>query len=263
MTIQEALPDTKKWWPSCDIRTKLNCLLGRVPKPGEADKTRLLLSASPLPPHPRIQKCIVDECRRSNLVWVGLHKVASLQPDEIEELYTRRWSWEGWEAQMFGQLISSGYSGISLVRPQKHLPKWDQGFVSLLMFGGAEDALHRLGVPLKAVVAVEISPGNWSLLRYWREETEQAGFLVEMDDARQVEIRLFSEQGWRVWSSCWGESHATMSQVLIGLAGRHSSLFYEFWRILYCVRDIMARACRKTQGIWWHYRFSPFHREKF
>lgn len=61
---------------------------------------------------------------------------------------------------MFGQLISSGYSGISLVRPQKHLPKWDQGFVSLLMFGGAEDALHRLGVPLKAVVAVEISPGN-------------------------------------------------------------------------------------------------------
>lgn len=59
MTIQEALPHTQKWWPSCDIRTKLNCLLGRVAKPGVADKTRLLLSASRLPPHPRIQKCIV------------------------------------------------------------------------------------------------------------------------------------------------------------------------------------------------------------
>lgn len=58
------------------------------------------------------------------------------------------------------QLISSGYTGISLVRPQKHLAEWDQGFVSLLMFGGAEVALHRLGVPLKALVAVEIYPGN-------------------------------------------------------------------------------------------------------
>ena len=52
---------------------------------------------------------------------------------------------------------------------------------------GAEVALHRLGIPLKAVVAVEISPVNMrSLLHHWWEETKQTGLQVEMDDVRQL-----------------------------------------------------------------------------
>jgi site-specific DNA-cytosine methylase len=45
--------------------------------------------------------------------------------------------------------------------------------------GGAEVALHRLGIHLMTVVSVEISEVNKRILRYWWIQT-QTGELIEI-----------------------------------------------------------------------------------
>lgn len=49
---------------------RIRCALGRF---GDA-----------LPP--AVQKSVLEECRKWNLVWVGKNKVATLEPDEMEFL---------------------------------------------------------------------------------------------------------------------------------------------------------------------------------
>jgi site-specific DNA-cytosine methylase len=44
------------------------------------------LANSEDPPSPEVQKYVLEQCRKWNLVWVGRHRVAPLEPDEIESL---------------------------------------------------------------------------------------------------------------------------------------------------------------------------------
>ncbi|GMJ04252.1 domains rearranged methylase 1 [Hibiscus trionum] len=44
--------------------------------------------------------------------------------------------------------------------------------------GGAEVALHRLHIPLKVVVSVEISEVNRNIVRSWWQRTDQQGTLI-------------------------------------------------------------------------------------
>lgn len=85
-TIHEALPITKKWWPSWDERTKLNCLQTCTASAKLTERLRKALEDWDDEPPLRIQKYVVEECRKWNLVWVGRNKVAPLEPDEIESL---------------------------------------------------------------------------------------------------------------------------------------------------------------------------------
>ncbi|KAK1269961.1 GDSL esterase/lipase [Acorus gramineus] len=52
--------------------------------------------------------------------------------------------------------------------------------------GGAEVALHRLGIHLKAVVCVEISEVNRNIVRSWWEQTNQTGTLIDIADIQQL-----------------------------------------------------------------------------
>ncbi|KAK3410204.1 hypothetical protein EUGRSUZ_J02221 [Eucalyptus grandis] len=87
-TIHEALPLTKKWWPSWDTRTKLNCLQTCIGSAKLTERIRKALEHhdGESEPPPRIQKYVLDECRKWNLVWVGRNKLAPLEPDEVEML---------------------------------------------------------------------------------------------------------------------------------------------------------------------------------
>ncbi|XP_059655055.1 DNA (cytosine-5)-methyltransferase DRM1A-like [Cornus florida] len=51
---------------------------------------------------------------------------------------------------------------------------------------GAEVALHRLGIPLKNVVSVEISEVNRNIVRCWWEQTNQKGNLIDLADVQQL-----------------------------------------------------------------------------
>ncbi|KAK9923218.1 hypothetical protein M0R45_031647 [Rubus argutus] len=85
-TIHEAFPLTRKWWPSWDIRTKLNCI---VTCHSSAKLTERIMKAlegyDGIPPE-RVPRGVIHECRKWNLVWVGRNKVAPLELDEIEML---------------------------------------------------------------------------------------------------------------------------------------------------------------------------------
>ncbi|KAF3674441.1 DNA (cytosine-5)-methyltransferase DRM2 [Capsicum annuum] len=85
-TINEALPLTKKWWPSWDPRTKLNCLQTAIGSARLTDRIRKAVEAFDGEPPMRVQQYVLDQCRKWNLVWVGRNKVAPLEPDEVEML---------------------------------------------------------------------------------------------------------------------------------------------------------------------------------
>ncbi|KAK1432761.1 hypothetical protein QVD17_09660 [Tagetes erecta] len=52
--------------------------------------------------------------------------------------------------------------------------------------GGAEVALHRLKIPLKNVVSVEISEANRDIVRSWWEQTKQKRNLIHLSDVETV-----------------------------------------------------------------------------
>ncbi|KAL0424278.1 UNVERIFIED_CONTAM: ATP-dependent RNA helicase-like protein DB10 [Sesamum radiatum] len=53
--------------------------------------------------------------------------------------------------------------------------------------GGAEVALHRLGIKLKNVVSVEKSKVNRDIVKSWWEQTNQRGNLIDFDDVQQID----------------------------------------------------------------------------
>lgn len=114
--------------------------------------------------------------------------------------------------------------------------------------GGAEVALHRLGIPLKNVVSVEIAEVNRNIIRSWWEQTNQRGQLIEIADVQQVSIERLGQ-----WISSFGgfdlviggspcNNLAGSNRVSRnGLDGKHSSLFYHYVRILDLVKTMMGR----------------------
>ncbi|URD79355.1 DNA (cytosine-5-)-methyltransferase [Musa troglodytarum] len=256
-TIQEALPETTKWWPAWDTRTQLNCLLASTASARLTDKIRKELQKFGDPPPSRTQRYVVDECRRWNLIWVGRHKVAPLEPGEIETVlgfpkdHTRGGGITRTERyRCLGssfQVDTVGYH-LSVLRDM-----FPNGMTVLSLFsgiGGAEVALHRLGIHLRAVVSVENSEQSRSILRSWWAETNQTGTLIEHSDVRQLDRERLEQLIARlggfdlvIGGSPWNDDLAGSSRrQRDGLQGDHSSsLFYEYFRILELVRGIMGK----------------------
>lgn len=83
-TIFEALPGTKKYWPSWDKREQLNCILTCIGSAQLTDRIRLALENADGEPSLQVKNFINGECRKWNMVWTGKNRVAPLEPDEIE-----------------------------------------------------------------------------------------------------------------------------------------------------------------------------------
>lgn len=114
--------------------------------------------------------------------------------------------------------------------------------------GGAEVALHRLGIRLKNVVSVEKSEVNRNIVRSWWEQTNQTGNLIDFDDVQQlngdrIEQLVDSIGGFDLvigGSPC--NNLAGSNRVSRdGLEGKESALFYDYIRILDLVKCIMSR----------------------
>jgi hypothetical protein len=59
--------------------------------------------------------------------------------------------------------------------------------------GGAEVALHRLGIPLKCVVSVEESEVNRQILKRWWGKTKQAGQLRQVSSIHKVNTSVLQD----------------------------------------------------------------------
>ncbi|XP_068637092.1 DNA (cytosine-5)-methyltransferase DRM2-like isoform X2 [Aristolochia californica] len=254
-TIFEAFPLTQKWWPSWDTRTQLNCLQTCKASSTVTERIRTALSCCSDPPPPNVQKYVKIHCRKWNLVWVGVHRAAPLEPHEMEMLlgfpkdHTR-----GGGASRTCRFKALGNSfQVDTVAYHLSVLKdmFPNGIRVLSLFsgiGGAEVALHRLGIPLKAVVSVEKSEISRNIFRSWWEQTNQRGILVDLDDVQDLTADRLEQLIKRVGgfdlvvggSPCNNLSGGNRVSR-DGLVGEHSSLFYDYFRILDRVKSIMEK----------------------
>ncbi|XP_010492275.1 PREDICTED: DNA (cytosine-5)-methyltransferase DRM2-like [Camelina sativa] len=257
-TVNEAFPLTKKWWPEWDTRTKLNCILTVTGSAQLTERIRTALepyTGEPEPPK-HVQKYVIDQCRRWNLVWVGKNKAAPLEPDEMENLlgfpknHTR-----GGRMSRTERYKSLGNS-FQVDTVAYHLsvlkPIFPNGIKVLSLFtgiGGGEVALHRLQIRMKLVVSVEISKVNRNILKDFWEQTNQTGVLIEFDDVQNLTndtIEKLMERyggfdlviGGSPCNNLAGGNRVSR----VGLEGAQSSLFFEYCRILDVVRARMRRS---------------------
>ncbi|KAK9067299.1 hypothetical protein SSX86_014625 [Deinandra increscens subsp. villosa] len=253
-TIAEAFPLTKKWWPEWDKRTKLNCLQTVYGSAKMTDRVRKALERWGENPPSHVQKFVIEQCRKWNLVWVGKNKVATLEPDEVEMLlgfpknHTR-----GGGISRTDRYKSLGNSfQVDTVAYHLSVLKaiFPNGINVLSLFsgiGGAEVALDRLKIPLKNVVSVEISEANRDIVRSWWEQTNQKGNLVHLSDIQQVNADTLERYitsfggfdlviGGSPCNNLTGGNRVSRD----GLEGEHSVLFYDFFRILESVKCIMS-----------------------
>ncbi|KAJ3682243.1 hypothetical protein LUZ60_014816 [Juncus effusus] len=254
-TIQQAFPPSSRWWPAWDNRQQFNCLQTCIGSAKLTERLRQALDSSDDPPPPSVQSKVMYECKKWNLMWVGQNRLAPLEPDEVEFLlgfppnHTR-----GGGASRTERYKSLGNSFqvdtvAYLLSPLKELFPRGMNVLSLFTgIGGAEVALHKLGIKMNLVISVEISPVNRNILRGWWDETRQTGKLIEMEDVQKVNdghLRGFIEKygGFDlvIGGSPCNNLAGSNRHHRDGLEGEHSSMFFDYVRILDSVRSMMGR----------------------
>jgi hypothetical protein len=251
-TIFEAFPHFKKWWPSWDPRRQLNCLQTCVASAKLAERIRFALANSDNPPATSIQKYVMKECRKWNLVWVGKNKVAPLEPDEYEYLlgfprdYTRGLvRKERYKALGNAFQVDTVAYHLSVLRNM-----FPNGVNVLSLFsgiGGAEVALHKLGIHMRTVVSVEINKDNRRILRSWWDQT-QTGTLIEIDNVTSLSndrvayfVSTLGSFDLVIGGSPCNNLTGSNRHHRDGLKGGQSALFYHYARILDAVKSAMER----------------------
>ncbi|OQU93413.1 DNA (cytosine-5)-methyltransferase DRM2 isoform X1 [Sorghum bicolor] len=248
-TITVAFPHTKRWWPSWDPRQQFNCLQTCVSSAKLLEKIRVTLTNSSDPPPPRVQKLVLEECRKWNLAWVGLNKVAPLEPDEMEFLlgFPKDHTRGICRTERFRSLGNSFQVDTVAYHLSVLKDMYPEGMNVLSLFsgiGGAEVALHRLGIRMKTVISVEKSEVNRTILRSWWDQT-QTGTLIEINDVQtltseriEAYIRRFGGFDLVIGGSPCNNLAGSNRHHRNGLEGEHSSLFFQYVRILESVKSI-------------------------
>lgn len=254
-TIFDAFPPTRKWWPSWDSRTQFNCLQTCIASAKLTERIRRALENCDDIPPKSVQQFVINECRKWNLVWVGHNKVAPLEPDEIEMLlgFPRDHTRGGGisRTERYRSLGNSFQVDTVAYHLSVLKDMFPHGITVLSLFtgiGGAEVALHHLGIHLKTVVSVEISELNRNILKSWWEQTNQTGTLIELADVQQLNgdklehlISTFGGFDLVVGGSPCNNLAGSNRHHRDGLEGTHSALFYDYFRILDLVRCIMGK----------------------
>lgn len=250
MTIAEAIPRAKKSWPSWDNRKHLsyiscesNGLLYLCEKFG-----RMLAECKGLP-SAELQRNILQQCMSKNLVWVGNQKLAPLEPEHLEYImgypvhHTRI---AGYSSADRLKSLTLSYQTDTLgyhLSVLKHL--FPDGVTVMSFFsgiGGAEVALHRLGIRLKGMVSVEGCETKRRIVKKWWENTAQNGELVQLESINKLSTNKLED----LFKKFKGFDLVVCQNPYSGgdsdsLAGLDFSLFVEFVRILQRVRSTMDR----------------------
>ncbi|KAL3688233.1 hypothetical protein R1sor_014542 [Riccia sorocarpa] len=164
MTIQELMGSAAQHWPASDKRVKLNTIFTKsatdfvrrqITGPVEACARRGY-------PTDDEKKTIMELARRWNLVWGKPDEMIPLGPDEVE----RCLGFDVGHTKILYSLVDKmkvlGNSfQVNTVAYQLSVlrSRYPQGMKVLSLFsgiGGAEVALHKLGIFLKVVVSIEI-----------------------------------------------------------------------------------------------------------
>ncbi|XP_017975645.1 PREDICTED: DNA (cytosine-5)-methyltransferase DRM2 [Theobroma cacao] len=253
LTIQDALPHTKKWWPSWDTRKQLSCMGCEVNGVSKlCDRLGKIVADSRGVLSPDQQKDIFRHCKTSNLIWVGPYKLGLAEPGHWELIlgyplnHTKALENDSSRRlQLLEQSFQTDTLGYHLSVLKSMCPG---GLTMLSVFsgiGGAVVTLHRLGIHLKGVVSVETSEARQSILRNWWQSTGQTGELVLIEDIQKLTSKklenLIDKLGGFDFVICQNSSSSMTGPDDDRLPGFDFSLFYEFVRVLQRVRSMMER----------------------
>ena len=254
MTIGDAIPRTRKWWPSWDSRTQLSSICCETSVISQhCDRIGRIVADSGGVPTSEQQQDIVRCCRALNLVWTGKYKLGPMEPEQLEHILGYPLNHTAAECNLAERLEllkycfqtdTLGYH-LSVLKPL-----FPSGLTVLSLFsgiGGAEIALHRLGIRIKAVVSVETSETKRKILERWWRTSAQTGNLVQIEDIQKLNSKmlqgLISKFG--VIDLVIYQHPCSYATSRVNAGGRHSafdfSLFVESVRLLQRVRGLCER----------------------
>ncbi|XP_037423956.1 probable inactive DNA (cytosine-5)-methyltransferase DRM3 [Triticum dicoccoides] len=255
MTIRDALPLTRQFCPSWDTRKRIDGVgldvAGTEQIRAKLEKamrdSRGILSEVK-------QAQIVQQCKTANLVWIGQGKLGPLQPHQMEAIL-------GYPANHTDLPGIDPHDKVASLRYALQTDtmayilsvlkdRYPDGLRVLSIFsgvGGAEVALHRLGIPLRCVVSVEESVVNRRVLKRWWGETQQNGKLRQLDRIQKLDTKEFEAlmKEFGGFDLIVGGNYGLYrgAAMTVGTAmGMDTSRFFEYVRIVQMVR-------RKMQGI--------------
>ncbi|KAK7291738.1 hypothetical protein RIF29_07115 [Crotalaria pallida] len=250
MTIEDAIPQTKKWWPPWDPRKQLTFINSETGGIAQlCDRLERILSDSGGMLSPEQQKDILRYCRGLNLVWTGKYKLSPIEPEQLEVIlgyppnHTR-----GADNNVTERLKSLKYCfqtdtlgyHLSVLKPL-----FPNGLTVVSLFsgiGGAEVALHRLGIKIKALISIETSETKRKIVERWWRSSGQKGELVQMEDVQKLTTKtlgnLVNKFGAIDLVISQHPSSAVPAAAGQSLSALDFSLFCEAIRVLQRVRGV-------------------------
>ncbi|XAR56955.1 DNA (cytosine-5-)-methyltransferase [Bertholletia excelsa] len=252
LTIEEAIPHSKKWWPSWDTRKQLSCLNSEITGISQlCNELGRILTVSAGQLSVEQQRDILHQCMTLNLVWVGCHKLAPIEPEFLEQIlgyplqhtHLSEFSLEE-RLQSLRYCFQTDTLGYHL-SVLKHL---FPGGISVLSvysgLGGAEISLHRLGIHLKSVVSVEPCEAKRKIIKRWWQTSGQTGELEQIEDIQKLASSkldsLIKKFGGFDLIICQNPcTYLSKKSAMAADGGLDFSLFYEFVRVLQRVRSAM------------------------
>lgn len=250
MTIAETIPHAKKCWPSWDNRKQLSYIsCESTGLPYLCEKLGRIMAESKGLPSAEQQRNILQQCMSKNLVWIGKQKLAPLEPEHLEHImgypvhHTRI---AGYSLTERMQSLKLSFQTDTLGYHLSVLKRLSPGGVTVLSFfsgiGGAEIALHRLGIRLKGVVSVEPNEMKRRMLKKWWENSGQSGELIQFEGIN----KLTSSKLGDLFKKLKAFDLVVCQNPYSGadtdsLAAQDFSMFVEFVRILQRVKATMDR----------------------
>ncbi|XP_028760065.1 probable inactive DNA (cytosine-5)-methyltransferase DRM3 isoform X2 [Neltuma alba] len=254
MTIADAIPLTRKWWPSWDSRKQLSCISCETSEIAQhCDRLGRTLSSSSGVLTSEQKQDILHHCHKLNLVWVGKNKLGPIEPEHLEVIlgyplhHTRIPDITLRERlNLLKYCFQTDALGYHLSVLKAMFP---DGLTMLSIFsgiGGAEVVLHRLGIKIKNVVSVESSEAKRKVLKRWWQTSGQTGELVQIEEVQKLTssrldtmIKRFGGIDLVICqnpSSCSSSKNQSQTHIAFDF-----SLFYEFVRVVQRVRSLCEK----------------------
>lgn len=250
MTIEDAVPSTRHYWPTWDTRKHIGSITSEVAGIEQLCETlgkTIKDSRGFLSEEKRAQ--ILHQCKMANLIWIGQDRLGPLQPNQIERIL----GYPPNHTSLFSlnppdriAAMKYAFQTDTIAYVLSVLKDMYPGGLRVLSIysgvGGAEVALHRLGIPLKCVVSVEESDVNRKILKRWWAKTEQSGVLRQLHGIWKLKTDvledLFKEFGGFDLVVGGNYSSYRGGTTVNATMGMDSSKYFEYVRVLQRVRSM-------------------------
>ncbi|KAE9602546.1 hypothetical protein Lal_00049769 [Lupinus albus] len=252
MTIEDTIPQTKKWWPPWDSRKHLSCINSETNGLSQhCDRLGRMIADSGGVPSSEQQRDILRYCRGLNLMWTGKYKLSPIEPEQLEVIlgYPLNHT-HGVDNNVTERLKSLKYCfqtdtlgyHLSVLKPM-----FPDGLTVVSLFsgiGGAGIALHRLGIKIKVLVSVETSETKRKIVERWWRSSGQKGNLVQLEDIQKLTTKTLGNivSKYGVIDLVISQHPTSSSSLTVhpgqSLSAVDFSLFCEAVRVLQRVRGV-------------------------